>query len=80
MLTFASEVNPQTDRDFARRFNFASSLVDTIGQNTQTFVDDYRTPPGEKLHVVERFRIINDGKSLQPDNFLDDPASSNRCK
>jgi len=26
-------------------------VVDTIGQDTRTFVDNYRTPHGEKLHV-----------------------------
>ena len=49
-------------------------VVDTIGQNTRTFVDNYRTPHSEKLHVVERFRIINDGKILKADIFLEDPA------
>ena len=50
-------------------------VVDTIGQNTQTFVDNYRTPHSEKLHVVERFHIINDGKNLKADIFLEDPAT-----
>ena len=37
-------------------------VVDTIGMNTRTFVDDYFTPHTEKLHVVERFRVIEGGK------------------
>ena len=40
-------------------------VVDTIGQNTKTFVDNYRTPHTEKLHVVERFRMIDGGKTMQ---------------
>ena len=44
-------------------------VIDTIGQNTQTYVDNYRTPHSEKLHVVERFRVINGGKNLQADIF-----------
>src|SRR6266550_2639278 len=50
-------------------------VVDTIGQNTQTFVDNYRTPHSEKLHVVERFRVINGGKNLKADIFVEDPAT-----
>jgi len=30
-------------------------VVDTIGLNDRTFVDNYRTPHTEQLHVVERF-------------------------
>ena len=37
-------------------------VVDTIGLNTKTFVDNYRTPHTDQLHVVERFRISSDGK------------------
>ena len=28
-------------------------VVDTIGMNTRTFIDGYRTPHSEKLRVVE---------------------------
>ncbi len=30
-------------------------VVDTIGMNDRTFVDNYRTPHTAQLHVVERF-------------------------
>src|SRR5215467_10291411 len=33
-------------------------VVDTIGLNTKTFVDNYRTPHTDKLHVVERFKLV----------------------
>ena len=42
-------------------------VVDTIGQNTKTFVDNYRTPHTDKLRVVERFRIIEGGKRMRID-------------
>src|SRR5579864_3249230 len=38
-------------------------VVDTIGQNTNTFVDNYRTPHSENLHVTERFHLTNGGKN-----------------
>jgi hypothetical protein len=40
-------------------------VVDTIGLNDKTFIDNYRTPHTEKLHVVERYRLIDGGKTLQ---------------
>ena len=40
-------------------------VVDTIGLSTKTFVDNYRTPHTDKLHVVERFKMIDGGKSLE---------------
>jgi hypothetical protein len=49
-------------------------VVDTIGQNTQTFVDNYRTPHSEKLHVVERYRLVDGGKMLQAEVTIEDPA------
>jgi hypothetical protein len=49
-------------------------VVDTIGQNAQTFVDNYRTPHSEKLHVVERYRLVEGGKTLQAEITMEDPA------
>ena len=49
-------------------------VVDTIGQNTRTFVDNYRTPHSEKLHVVERYHLVEGGKTLQADITIEDPA------
>jgi hypothetical protein len=48
-------------------------LVDTIGQNSRTFVDNYRTPHSEKLHVVERYHLIDDGKMLEANVTMEDP-------
>jgi hypothetical protein len=50
-------------------------VVDTIGLTNKTFVDLFRTPHSDKLHVVERFRIIDGGKKLQVEMTIDDPAS-----
>src|SRR6266550_6837173 len=36
-------------------------VVDTIGMNDKTFVDNYRTPHTTQLHVVERFKLIEGG-------------------
>jgi hypothetical protein len=50
-------------------------VVDTIGQTTKTFADLFRTPHSERLHVVERFRLIDSGKKLQVEMTVDDPAA-----
>ena len=52
-------------------------VVDTIGLNDKTFVDNFRTPHTEKLHVVERFRMVDGGKVLQVDIKFDDPDAFN---
>lgn len=53
-------------------------VVDTIGFNTKTFVDNYRTPHSDKLHVVERYRMIQDGKTLEVRFMVDDPETFNQ--
>ena len=50
-------------------------VIDTIGLNTKTFVDNYRTPHTEQLHVVERFRIVDDGKALEATARVEDPGA-----
>jgi hypothetical protein len=52
-------------------------VVDTIGLNTRTFVDNYRTPHSEQLHVVERFKMVDEGKTLQVSVTVDDPGAFN---
>jgi hypothetical protein len=50
-------------------------VVDTIGLNDQTFVDNFRTPHTAKLHVVERFHLVDAGKTLQVDIHVEDPGA-----
>ena len=48
-------------------------VVDTIGLNDKTYVDIYRTPHTEKLHVVERWRMIDGGQMMEAVFTVDDP-------
>jgi hypothetical protein len=48
-------------------------VVDTIGMNAKTFVDNFRTPHTEKLHVIERIRLIEGGKKLEIHVTAEDP-------
>jgi len=50
-------------------------VVDTIGLNAKTYVDVYRTPHSEQLHVIERFRLIEDGRTLEAEIYVEDPGA-----
>ena len=52
-------------------------VVDTIGMNDKSFVDNYLTPHTAQLHVVERFRLIDAGERLQVLITADDPGAFN---
>jgi len=53
-------------------------VIDTIGLNTKAFIDNYRTPHTEKLHVVERWRIIEADSILEVRFTVDDPDTYNQ--
>jgi hypothetical protein len=55
-----------------------SLVIDTIGLNTRTFVDEYRTPHSDKLHVQERWTVSDDGNTLNISMVVDDPATFNK--
>jgi hypothetical protein len=48
-------------------------VIDTIGLNDRTFVDGYRTPHTTRLHVIERLKITDGGKTLDASFVADDP-------
>ena len=50
-------------------------VVDTIGLNDKSYVDNFRTPHTAKLHVVERFKINPDQKGLTVDVTVEDPGA-----
>jgi hypothetical protein len=52
-------------------------VVDTIGQNDKSFIDDYRTPHTSQIHVVERYRLTEGGKALQVIFTVEDPGAFN---
>ncbi len=47
------------------RYEGDTLVIDTIGLSDKTFVDIYRTPHTEKLHVVERWRMIDGGRMME---------------
>jgi hypothetical protein len=53
-------------------------VVDTIGLSPKSYVDDFRTPHTDKLHVVERFTLSADHKKLEALITVDDPGAFTR--
>ena len=50
-------------------------VVDTIAINDKTFIDDYLTPHTDKLHIVERYRMTDGGKTLEVNLHVEDPGA-----
>jgi hypothetical protein len=49
-------------------------VIDTIGQTDRTFADNYRTPHTTRMHVIERWKLSADGKSVDVTVDVDDPG------
>jgi hypothetical protein len=50
-------------------------VVDTIGLNDRTFIDDEGSSHSTQEHVVERFRKIDDGATLELIMTVEDPVT-----
>jgi hypothetical protein len=74
----SANVKPSWYGESVGHYEGDTLVVDTIGQNTKTFVDAFRTPHTEKLHVIERWRLIDGGKELEVNITVDDPDTFNR--
>jgi hypothetical protein len=48
-------------------------VIDTVGLNNRTTIDNFRTPHTDKLHVGERWRLVDGGKQLEVLIRIDDP-------
>jgi hypothetical protein len=53
-------------------------VIDTIGLSTKnSYIDNFRTPHTEKLHVTERIKLAADGRMLEAFVKVDDPDTFN---
>jgi hypothetical protein len=60
------------------RYEGDELVVDTIGFNGRTFVDDtYSVPHTTQLHVIERFKVLEEGKTLEVHVTVEDPGAFN---
>ncbi len=55
-------------------------VIDTISftEHMFSFVDNWRTPHTKDLHVVERWKIVDDGKALEATVTVEDPGTFNQ--
>ena len=53
-------------------------VIDTVGLQTKNnYIDNFRTPFTEKLHVVERLKLAADGKQIEALVKVEDPDTFN---
>ena len=73
----SADVKPSWYGESVGHYEGDTLVVDTIGLNDKTFVDNFRTPHTEKLHVIERFELVDGGKTMQVKITFDDPDAFN---
>jgi hypothetical protein len=69
----SSEPKPSWYGESVGHYDGDTLVIDTIGFNDRTFVDNYRTPHTAKLHVGERWKLASDGKMLEVNFTVEDP-------
>jgi len=50
-------------------------VVDTVGIDERTWLDGFGTPHSKQLHVVERFRLTENGGVLEANLHVEDPGA-----
>ena len=67
--------NPSWYGESVGHYEGGALVVDTIGLNDKTYVDNYRTPHTDKLHVVERYKMTNVETRLDVTVTVEDPGA-----
>ena len=74
----SEHVTPSWFGESIGHYENGTLVVDTIGLSTKnSYIDNFRTPHTEKLHVVERFTISSDAKNLTAIATVEDPDTFN---
>jgi hypothetical protein len=78
-LNAAHDLNakPSWYGDSVGHYEGDTLVIDTIGLNDKTFLDNFRTPHSEKLHVTERWRLIENAAKIEVLLTIDDPDTFN---
>ena len=71
----SANVKPSWYGESIGRYEGDTLVVDTIGINDKTSLDDYLTPHTDKLHIVERYRMTDGGKTLEVKLHVEDPGA-----
>ena len=72
-----SESKPSWFGESVGHYENGELVIDTIGfiEHPYSFVDNFTTPHTKDLHVVERWKISNDGNALEATVTVDDPGA-----
>ena len=74
----SEHVKPSWFGESIGRYENGELVVDTIGLSTKlSFLDMFRTPHSEKLHVTERFKLSADRKFLEASVKIEDEDTFN---
>jgi hypothetical protein len=71
----SAKVHPSWYGESVGHYEGDTLLVDTIGITPKVAVDYYLTPHTDKLHVVERYSLVDDGKTLEVNFTVDDAGA-----
>jgi hypothetical protein len=71
-VSHSANLKPSWYGESVGHYEGDSLVVDTVGLNDKTVVDIYRTPHTEKLHVVERWRMVDGGQGMEVIFTVDD--------
>jgi hypothetical protein len=70
-----AHVKPSWFGDSVGHYEGDTLVVDTIGLSPRAYIDDFQTPHSDKLHVVERYRLIDGGKQLEVKLYVEDEGA-----
>ena len=71
----SKDLKPSWHGESVGHYEGDTLVVDTIGLNDKTAVDGFETPHTEQLHVVERFRLVDGGQTLELQVYVEDPGA-----
>jgi len=75
-VTHSKDVKPSWYGESVGHYENGDTLViDTIGISPKSYVDNYRTPHTDQLHVVERWKLAADAQSVDVTIFVEDPGT-----
>jgi hypothetical protein len=71
----SANVTPSWYGESVGHYEGDALIVDTIGISDKSYVDNYQTPHTDQLHVIERFHMVDGGKTLEVNVHVEDPGA-----
>jgi hypothetical protein len=74
--THSKDVKPSWYGESVGHYENGDTLViDTIGISPKSYLDNYRTPHTDQLHVVERWKLAADAQTVDVSVYVEDPGA-----